>query len=108
MDCQRLEMQRKFVKGVQWGKHTERHLAVRRLGEPACHLNLFSYVCGPMHLTTIGGNKYFLTFINDCTRMCRVYFMKYKYEVFNIFRKFKGYGGVAELLHDKETSNRQR
>ncbi|CAL9019321.1 unnamed protein product, partial [Prunus brigantina] len=42
-----------------------------------------------MQITTIGGNKYFLTFIDDCSRMCWVYFMKFKSEVFNIFKKFK-------------------
>ncbi|KAI5352933.1 hypothetical protein L3X38_005825 [Prunus dulcis] len=46
-------------------------------------------VCGPMQTTSIGGNKYFLTFIDDCTRMCWVYFMQFKSEVFNIFKKFK-------------------
>ncbi|KAI5314494.1 hypothetical protein L3X38_043670 [Prunus dulcis] len=48
-----------------------------------------SDVCGPMQTTSIGGNKYFLTFIDDCTRMCWVYFMQFKSEVFNIFKKFK-------------------
>ncbi|CAL2258193.1 unnamed protein product [Prunus armeniaca] len=48
-----------------------------------------SDVCGPMETTTIGGNKYFLTFIDDCTRMCWAYFMKFKLKVFNIFKKFK-------------------
>ncbi|KAI5355014.1 hypothetical protein L3X38_007909 [Prunus dulcis] len=37
-----------------------------------------SDVCGPMQTTSIGGNKYFLTFIDDCTRMCWVYFMQFK------------------------------
>ncbi|KAI5349042.1 hypothetical protein L3X38_001929 [Prunus dulcis] len=48
-----------------------------------------SDVCGPMQTPSIGGNKYFLTFIDDCTRMCWVYFMQFKSEVFNIFKKFK-------------------
>ena len=46
-------------------------------------------VCGPMQVSTIGGNKYFLTFIDDYTRMCWVYLMNLKSEVFNIFKKFK-------------------
>ncbi|KAI5342159.1 hypothetical protein L3X38_010034 [Prunus dulcis] len=50
---------------------------------------IHSDVCRPMQITTIGGNRYFLTFIDDCTRMCWVYFMQYKYEVFGIFKKFK-------------------
>ncbi|CAL2235091.1 unnamed protein product [Prunus armeniaca] len=48
-----------------------------------------SDVCGPMQTTSIGGNKYFLTVIDDCTRMCWVYFMQFKSKVFNIFKKFK-------------------
>ncbi|KAM0969390.1 hypothetical protein COP2_018032 [Malus domestica] len=46
-------------------------------------------VCGPMKNASISGNKYFLTFIDDYSRMCWVYFMRFKSEVFNIFRKFK-------------------
>ena len=46
-------------------------------------------VCGPMDTTTHGGNKYFLTFIDDFSRMTWVYFMREKSEVFNIFKKFQ-------------------
>lgn len=28
-------------------------------------------VCGPMKIAAISGNKYFLTFIDDYSRMCR-------------------------------------
>ena len=35
-------------------------------------------VCGPMKTSTISGNRYFLTFIDDYSRMCWVYFMRYK------------------------------
>ncbi|CAN6557261.1 unnamed protein product [Malus baccata var. baccata] len=33
-------------------------------------------VCGPMQTITKAGNRYFLTFIDDCTRMCWVYFLR--------------------------------
>ncbi|KAM0973674.1 hypothetical protein ACFX2C_016966 [Malus domestica] len=46
-------------------------------------------VCGPMQTITKAGNRYFLTFIDDCTRMCWVYFLRYKSDVFNVFKKFK-------------------
>ncbi|KAI5340787.1 hypothetical protein L3X38_020061 [Prunus dulcis] len=55
---------------------------------------IHSDVCGPMQSTTIRGNRYFLTFIDDCTRMRWVYFIQHKYEVFNIFKKFKA---IVEL-----------
>ncbi|CAL9011628.1 unnamed protein product [Prunus brigantina] len=54
------------------------------------HLELIhSDVCGPMQTTTKAGNCYFLTFIDDCTRMCWVYFLRHKSDVFHVFNKFK-------------------
>ena len=44
-------------------------------------------VCGPMDTTTHGGNKYFITFIDDFSRMTWVYFMRQKSDVFNDFSK---------------------
>ncbi|CAL8135751.1 unnamed protein product [Prunus armeniaca] len=38
---------------------------------------------------TKAGNRYFLTFIDDCTCMCWIYFLRYKSEVLNGFKKFK-------------------
>ena len=35
------------------------------------------------------GSRYFLTFINDCSRFCWIYFKKHKSEVFGIFKFFK-------------------
>ena len=48
-----------------------------------------SDVCGPMPVDSIGGKKYFVTFIDDYTRCCKVYFMKNKSEVFNKFKEFE-------------------
>ena len=50
---------------------------------------IHSDICGPMQTVTKAGNRYFLTFIDDCTRMCWVYFLRYKSEVFSVFKKFK-------------------
>ncbi|KAI5336045.1 hypothetical protein L3X38_026179 [Prunus dulcis] len=46
-------------------------------------------VCGPMQNESIGGNKYFITFIDDYSRMCWVYFLKNKSSVISVFKKFK-------------------
>lgn len=35
-------------------------------------------LCGPMQAESIGGNRYFLTFIDDYSRMCWVYFLRNK------------------------------
>ena len=39
--------------------------------------------------TPISGYLYFVTFIDDATRKCWIYFMKHKSEVFNKFCEFK-------------------
>ena len=45
-------------------------------------------VCGPMQNPSHSQNRYFILFIDDCTRMTWVYFMKQKSVVFGIFKKF--------------------
>ncbi|KAL4347404.1 hypothetical protein GQ457_17G002840 [Hibiscus cannabinus] len=51
-------------------------------------------ICGPHRTLSLGGNKYFIIFIDDFTRMTWVYFMKEKSEVFKVFKKFKA---IAEV-----------
>jgi len=46
-------------------------------------------VCGPMNISSIGGNKYFLTFIDDFSRKTWIYLLKRKDEVFHCFKIFK-------------------
>lgn len=46
-------------------------------------------VCGPMRVNSIGGSRYFLTFIDDKSRWCEIYFLKKKNEVFEKFKEFK-------------------
>ena len=46
-------------------------------------------VCGPMQTTSFGGNKYYLLFTDDFTRLSWVYFIKYKSQIFEQFKKFK-------------------
>ena len=41
-----------------------------------------SNVCGPMPTESIGGRRYFVTFIDDYTRCCRVYFIRSKSDKF--------------------------
>ncbi|CAL5376159.1 unnamed protein product [Camellia sinensis] len=52
-------------------------------------LNLvYSDVCGPIEVESLGGRKYFLTFIDDASRKLWVYFLKTKDEVFQHFQEF--------------------
>ena len=48
-----------------------------------------SDVCGPMHTESIGGRKYFVTFIDDFSRCCAVYFLRHKSEVLEKFKEFE-------------------
>ena len=46
-------------------------------------------VCGPMQNHSFGGSRYFITFIDDYSRCCKVYFLKRKSEAFEKFKEFK-------------------
>ena len=43
---------------------------------------VYSDVCGPIEVESLGGRKYFLTFIDDASRKLWMYFLKTKDEVF--------------------------
>lgn len=42
-----------------------------------------------MNIILVGGNMYFLTFIDDFTKKAWVYLFKWKTKVFHCFKKFK-------------------
>ena len=46
-------------------------------------------ICGPMQTKSFGGSRYFITFTDDYSRCCKVYFMKEKSEALNKFKEFK-------------------
>jgi hypothetical protein len=46
-------------------------------------------VCGPMSSTSLTGNIYYISFIDDSSRKTWIYFMKTKDEVFSRFQEFK-------------------
>lgn len=50
---------------------------------------LYSDVCGPFETQSLGGNKYFVSFIDEFTRMLWVYLMNKKSEVLAVFKRFK-------------------
>ena len=49
---------------------------------------IHSDVWGPAPDSNTQGFSYFVLFVNDCTRMSCVYFLKHKSEVFDVFVKF--------------------
>ena len=64
-------------------------------------------VCGPMHTPSIGGAKYFVTFIDDNTRCCAVHFMRHKSEVLEKFIEFGApvTNGVGKAIGTLRTDN---
>lgn len=69
-----------------------------------CKLQIiYSDVCGPMQCESLGGNRYFVSFIDDYTRKTWIYLIKSKSEVIEVFRKFKAMvsrqtGGYIKVL----------
>lgn len=63
----------------------------KHIGTRSKHLLdlIHSDVCGPMENASIGGARYFLTFIDDYSRKVFVYFLKAKSEVLETFKEFK-------------------
>ena len=49
------------------------------------HINVW----GPAQVSSLGGSKYYVTFINDATRKTWVYYIQKKSYVFNTFKKWK-------------------
>ena len=58
-----------------------------------------SDVCGPMQTASLGGNRYFVTFIDDKSRFVAVYFMKSKDHV---LQKFKEYEAMVTNVTGKK------
>lgn len=48
-----------------------------------------SDICGPMSTESIGGAKYFVTFIDDCSRYIEVVMLRNKSDVFQAFKDYK-------------------
>ena len=48
-----------------------------------------SDLCGPMQVTSLGGARYFLTFIDDASSYRNIYTIKHKSDVYECFQKFE-------------------
>jgi hypothetical protein len=63
------------------------HVATHRSTKPLQLIH--SDICGPMQNLSLGGARYFITFIDDYTRYTTVYTMKHKNEALHHFTTFK-------------------
>ncbi len=48
-----------------------------------------SDVCGPMSVQSPGGKRYMVVFLDDWSRCCKVYFVRYKSETFDAFVDYR-------------------
>lgn len=72
------------------GKHARKSFPKGEAWRTSYTLQLVHYdICGPMQTQSLGKNSYFLTFIDDFSRMCWVFFLKHKDEAFQCFKDFK-------------------
>jgi hypothetical protein len=46
-------------------------------------------LCGPITPATVGGNKYFMLIVDDCSRWMSVFMLKSKDEASSAFTEFK-------------------
>ncbi|GAU17773.1 hypothetical protein TSUD_171610 [Trifolium subterraneum] len=58
-----------------------------------------SDICGPINVLSTGGNKYFITFVDEYSRMIWLYHIKSKSEAFEVFKRFKT---LVEKQSDKQ------
>lgn len=58
-----------------------------------------SDLCGPMRIPSMGGSRYLITFTDDFSRYCEVYFLKTKDETFEIFKRYKA---MVENLQERK------
>ena len=93
-----------FCEGCAQAKQTRK--AFKPIGEVRTNDSMeivHSDVCGPMSTASYGGANYFVTFIDDYSRICRVYFMRTKDEVFSKFKEYE-----AEVANQTDKSSTYR
>ena len=83
-------MHNQICEGCALGKHHRHSFPEGKAWRATKPFELIhSDLCGPMKTTSLGGNQYFLTFIDDFSRKTWIYFLKEKSEVFYYFKIFK-------------------
>ena len=76
----------------QYGKQTRLPFQQNKTWRASQKLQLVhTDVGGPMKTPSLNGSKYYIAFIDDYSRMCWIYSMKFKSDVADIFVKFKAW-----------------
>ena len=82
-----LQYSRQACNGCQLGKHARTKLPKEATFHATNFLQLVhSDVCGPFRTNSLGGAKYFVTFIDDYSRKTWIYFLTHKSQVLTKFQ----------------------
>jgi transposase InsO family protein len=84
-----LEFEKKFYEGCVIEKQTRRSFGKSQYQAKRPFELIHTDICRPITPGSFSGKRYFITFIDDFSRKCWVYFLKEKSEAFEIFKKFK-------------------
>ena len=86
----KVEEHKQICEGCAKGKHARESFPKGNAWRAQYALQLIHLdICGPMQTQILGKSSYFITFIDDYSRMCGVYFLKTKNEAFDTFKRFK-------------------
>lgn len=86
------------------GEAGEKAIPTKKPGNAHTRLQLIlTGICGLMQTSSLGGSRYYLLFVDDHNRMCRIYCLKQKSEACDTFQKFKQmvekqYGSKIKML----------
>uniref|UniRef100_A0A803MSQ1 Integrase catalytic domain-containing protein n=1 Tax=Chenopodium quinoa TaxID=63459 RepID=A0A803MSQ1_CHEQI len=79
-----------FCEGCVYRKHSKASFPTGKAWRASECLELVNAnLCGPMKTESLGGSRYFMLLTDDYSRMSWVYFLKFKSEAFENFKKFK-------------------
>ena len=85
----KLTFEKQFCEGCVLGKHPRNSFGPARYRARGVLETVHTDICGPITPASHGGKRYFITFIDDYSRKCWIYFLKEKSEAFETFKKFK-------------------
>ena len=79
--------------GCAQGKAHRSTIPRQRLSQRANNLldRVHSDVCGPIEVPSLGGSRYFVTFIDECSNWVTVFLLKRKSEVVKCYFEFESY-----------------
>ena len=78
----------KFCEGCMESKFDRRPFNDEVQREKSLLERVYSDVCGPMEETSLGGARYYVSFIDGYSRMADVYLIRSKDEVFQKFLEY--------------------